>query len=72
MALEAPAADDQQPPIAFTPPFGINLFVGQAVFRLPLAEICRGTLPFIAAAIAALAVVSYVPQLSLALVRWLY
>lgn len=55
----------------FTPPFGINLFVGQAVFRLPLAEICRGTVPFIAIAVLALMVVTYIPWLSLAVVRML-
>lgn len=55
----------------FTPPFGINLFVGQAVFRLPLSEICRGAMPFIAVAIAALMVVTYVPALSLAILRLL-
>jgi C4-dicarboxylate transporter DctM subunit len=55
----------------FTPPFGINLFVGQAVFKLPLAEICRGALPFIGVALAALMVVTYVPSLSLAILRLL-
>ncbi|HEX2545984.1 MAG TPA: TRAP transporter large permease [Ramlibacter sp.] len=55
----------------FTPPFGINLFVGQAVFKIPLAEICRGALPFIAVAVAALMVVTYVPSLSLWILRLL-
>jgi C4-dicarboxylate transporter DctM subunit len=55
----------------FTPPFGINLFVGQAVFRLPLSVIYPGVLPFIVAAIAALLVVTYVPSLSLAILRLL-
>jgi C4-dicarboxylate transporter, DctM subunit len=55
----------------FTPPFGINLFVGQAVFRLPIAEICRGTIPFIGIAVLALMVVTYIPSLSLAILRLL-
>ncbi|UCE31605.1 MAG: TRAP transporter large permease [Burkholderiales bacterium] len=55
----------------FTPLFGINLFVGQAVFRIPLTVIYRGVMPFIVAALAALMVVTYIPELSLALPRWL-
>ena len=50
----------------FTPPFGLNIFVGQAVFKAPLSSIYPGLLPFILAAIGALLVVSYVPALSLA------
>jgi len=38
----------------FTPPFGINIFVGRAVFRTPLASIYPGRLPFILCAIACL------------------
>lgn len=55
----------------FTPPFGINLFVGQAVFRLPLSVIYPGVLPFIVAAIGALMVVTYVPSISLAILKLL-
>jgi C4-dicarboxylate transporter DctM subunit len=55
----------------FTPPFGINLFVGQAVFRLPLSTIYPGVVPFIVAAVAALLVVTYVPAISLAITRLL-
>lgn len=50
----------------FTPPFGLNIFVGQAVFKAPLSSIYPGLVPFILAAIGALMVVSYVPALSLA------
>ena len=49
----------------FTPPFGLNIFVGQAVFRVPLATLYPGLLPFIALAIAALMLITYVPDLSL-------
>lgn len=52
----------------FTPPFGINLFVGQAVFRLPLSVIYPGVWPFIIAALVALALVTAFPILSLALI----
>jgi len=55
----------------FTPPFGINIFVGQAVFKTPLSIIYPGLVPFIAAAIAALMVVTYTPQLSLWILRFL-
>lgn len=55
----------------FTPPFGINIFVGQAVFRAPLSEIYPGLVPFIVAAIAALVAVTYVPSLSLWILRFL-
>jgi C4-dicarboxylate transporter DctM subunit len=55
----------------FTPPFGINIFVGQAVFKAPLSSIYPGLVPFIAAAVGALMVVTYVPQLSLFLLRFL-
>ena len=54
----------------FTPPFGINIFVGQAVFKAPLSSIYPGVLPFIGVAIAALAVVTYIPQLSLWILRF--
>ena len=49
----------------FTPPFGIDIFVGQAVFKTPLASMYRGLVPFIIASIGALMVVTYIPQLSL-------
>jgi C4-dicarboxylate transporter DctM subunit len=55
----------------FTPPFGINIFVGQVVFKAPLSSIYPGVVPFIAVAIAALMVVTYVPGLSLWILRFL-
>jgi C4-dicarboxylate transporter, DctM subunit len=54
----------------FTPPFGINIFVGQAVFKAPLSSVYPGLVPFIAAAVAALVVVTYVPALSLWIVKF--
>ncbi|MDH3418668.1 MAG: TRAP transporter large permease [Gammaproteobacteria bacterium] len=44
-----------------TPPFGINLFVGMATFKLPFDEIAKSVLPFIGIALATLALISYVP-----------
>jgi len=47
-----------------TPPFGINLFVGVATFKLPYVEVARSLLPFIGIALVALALITYVPILS--------
>ena len=54
----------------FTPPFGLNIFVGQAVFKAPLSSIYPGLVPFIIAAIGALMVVTYIPALSLWILRF--
>jgi len=54
----------------FTPPFGINIFVAQSVLGLRLEVIYRGILPFILIYLGALALITYVPQISLAGVRW--
>jgi C4-dicarboxylate transporter DctM subunit len=55
----------------FTPPFGVNIFVGQAVFRAPLSSIYPGLVPFILIAVSALMVVTYNPALSLWMVQFL-
>jgi C4-dicarboxylate transporter DctM subunit len=54
----------------FHPPFGINIFVAQSVLGLKLEVIYRGIVPFIAIYLAALLLITYVPQISLAGVRW--
>lgn len=54
----------------FTPPFGLNIFVGQAVFKAPLSSIYPGLVPFILCAIGALMVVTYIPSLSLWILRF--
>jgi C4-dicarboxylate transporter DctM subunit len=54
----------------FTPPFGLNLFVSQALFKAPMVRIARGLVPFIVIQTTALAVVTYVPWLSLYLTRF--
>ena len=53
----------------FTPPFGLNIFVGQPDLKAPLADIYRGAVPFILINIAALMLTTYVPDISLWLVR---
>jgi C4-dicarboxylate transporter DctM subunit len=55
----------------FTPPFGINIFVAQSIFNVPLRSIYVGVAPFIAVAIVGLMIVTYVPELSLWLVRFI-
>ena len=55
----------------FTPPFGLNIFVAQALFRAPLSSIYPGLIPFIIINIIALGFVTYVPQLSLFLLQYM-
>jgi C4-dicarboxylate transporter DctM subunit len=54
----------------FTPPFGVNIFVAQSIFRVPLASIYIGVLPFIAVTVLGLMIITYWPDLSLWLVRY--
>ena len=54
----------------FTPPFGLNIFVAQALFKVKLANIYPGLVPFIAINIVALGLVTYIPSLSLYLTRF--
>jgi C4-dicarboxylate transporter DctM subunit len=53
----------------FTPPFGINIFVAQAVFKQPVSVIYPGVAPFIVVSVVVLALITYVPELSLFLTR---
>ncbi len=50
-----------------SPPFGLNIFIGIATFKVPYWEVVRSVWPFILLAILALAIVTYVPGL----VMWL-
>jgi C4-dicarboxylate transporter DctM subunit len=54
----------------FTPPFGLNIFITQAITRTSVATIYPGLVPFIVITILALLVVTYVPWLSLFLTRF--
>ena len=49
----------------FTPPFGLNIFMAQAIFDVPLRSIYAGLVPFIAVSLLGLLIVTYVPELSL-------
>jgi C4-dicarboxylate transporter DctM subunit len=55
----------------FTPPFGVNIFIGQAVFKAPVSSIYPGVVPFIFAALGALMIVTYVPSLSLWILQYI-
>ena len=55
----------------FTPPFGLNIFVAQALFRAPLSSIYPGLVPFIIINLIALALVTYIPELSLFLLQYM-
>ena len=49
----------------FHPPFGLNIFVAQSVLGVPLKAIYRGILPFLVIYLVALALITYVPAISL-------
>ena len=48
-----------------TPPVGAVLFIGSAVAKRPMEKVVRATLPFYLCMIAALLLISFVPQISL-------
>lgn len=52
-----------------TPPIGLNLFVMSGIARLPVHEVARGVLPFFLIRLTGLMLISYIPEISLALVR---
>ena len=53
----------------YTPPFGLNLFSSQAIFNAPLSRIYLGVLPFLALNFAALLIITYIPAISMVLLR---
>jgi len=55
----------------FTPPFGLNIFMAQSVLPCELGDIYGGLVPFFFAQLLALAAVTLLPELSLALTRGL-
>ncbi|MDR1315565.1 MAG: TRAP transporter large permease [Spirochaetales bacterium] len=50
-----------------TPPMGINLFVGSAMTEIPMLKLARATIPFLAAFLISLLIISFVPAISLIL-----
>ncbi len=55
----------------FTPPFGINIFVAQSVLGMRLGTLYRGIVPFLLIYLFALALVTYIPEISMASIRFL-
>jgi C4-dicarboxylate transporter DctM subunit len=53
----------------YTPPFGLNLFSSQAIFDAPLSRIYLGVLPFLVLNFAALLIITYLPEISMILLR---
>lgn len=52
-----------------TPPVGLNLFMASYRFERPVIELYRATLPFLGLLLLTLMVITYLPWLSLALIR---
>ena len=55
----------------FHPPFGLNIFVCQALFKTPSATLYKGLVPFVSLAVLALLIVTYVPAVSLTIMHLL-
>ena len=50
-----------------TPPFGLNLFTSAATSEVSFQEVVKGVLPYLAAALAVVVLIAFIPQISLAL-----
>ena len=48
-----------------TPPVGFNLYVGSSLSKLPLYEVMKASIPFMIIIAIALALITYIPSLSL-------
>jgi len=53
----------------FSPPFGLNIFVSNSIFNAPTSRVVSGLIPFFATYLIALALITYLPELSLYLPR---
>jgi len=56
----------------YTPPFGLNLFVSGGLFQASYRELVVAVMPFIAVSLVALALITYVPTISLFIPRIVY
>jgi tripartite ATP-independent transporter DctM subunit len=54
-----------------TPPVGLCLFLGMAISGLPMEKLVKPLLPFLAAIIAVLLIVAFVPETVLMIPRWM-
>jgi C4-dicarboxylate transporter DctM subunit len=55
-----------------TPPFGLNLFVASGTFDKSYLTVVRAILPWLGLALLSLAIITYIPEISLWLPRQLY
>jgi C4-dicarboxylate transporter DctM subunit len=55
-----------------TPPFGLNLFVASGTFDKPYIRVVRAVLPWLGLALLSLAIITYVPEISLWLPKQMY
>ena len=55
-----------------TPPVGLNLFIASFRFNRPITELYRASLPFLGLLLVALLIITFWPDLSLVLVRWIW
>jgi C4-dicarboxylate transporter DctM subunit len=53
----------------FHPPFGLNIFVCQALFKTPSVVLYKGLVPLVALAVLALLLVTYIPAISLVIMH---
>jgi TRAP-type C4-dicarboxylate transport system permease large subunit len=53
-----------------TPPVGLCLFVVAGIARVPIAEVVKELAPYLAALLVVLALVTYVPAISLTVPAW--
>lgn len=49
----------------FTPPFGLNLFVASSIFKVPISRIVPAVMPFLVCYMIGLALISYVPVITM-------
>jgi C4-dicarboxylate transporter DctM subunit len=56
----------------FSPPFGLNIFVSCSIFKVPSTRVVNGLVPFFFTYLIALALITYIPRLSLFLPELLF
>lgn len=56
----------------FSPPFGLNIFVGMATYKEPFNKIAWAVIPFFVISIIALIIITYFPEISLWIPQQIY
>jgi C4-dicarboxylate transporter DctM subunit len=56
----------------FLPPFGLNLFTSNVLFKVPLPQLYRGVIPFVCVYLLVLMLLTYIPAITLVPLRWLH